>query len=96
MQTVSVMHIFFLLLQVGSHRRWDKRKKEPLRLVHRKVLRNWQVNCAMHAWAMPLRGERSTQDLTINNVLATPAQRFCHMSTLIADIRRGDAKREKE
>lgn len=42
----------------------QKNRGKPLRLVHRKVLRNWQVNCAMHAWAMQ-PGERSTQDLTI-------------------------------
>lgn len=42
----------------------QKNRGKPLRLVHRKVLRNWQVNCAMHAWAMQL-GERSTQDLAI-------------------------------
>lgn len=37
---------------------WDKRKEaKPLRQVHRKLLRNWQVNCATHAWAMA-PGER--------------------------------------
>lgn len=29
---------------------------KPLRQVHLKVLRNWQVNCAMHAWATALWG----------------------------------------
>lgn len=59
-------------------------KEKPLRLVHRKVLRNWQVNCAMHAWAMPL-GERSTEELTIITFLLTPAQRLSDDS-FITDI----------
>lgn len=50
--------------QVKSYVLGQKKGGEPLRLVHRKVLRNWQVNCAMHAWAMPPR-ERSTEDLVI-------------------------------
>lgn len=49
-------------VRANGMRCWDKRKEaKPLRQVHRKVLRNWQVNCAMHAWAMPL-GERRAQD----------------------------------
>lgn len=64
---------------------WDKRKEaKPLRQVHRKVLRNWQVNCAMHAWAMPL-GERRAQDLAIRTFWSTPAPHFT-MSTLLQTL----------
>lgn len=55
-------------VRVDGVRCWDKRKEaKPLRQVRRKVLRNWQVNCAMHAWAMPL-GERRAQDFSITTV----------------------------
>lgn len=69
-------------VRVNGMRCWDKRKEaKPLRQVHRKVLRNWQVNCAMHAWAMPL-GERRAQDLSITTFWSTPAPHFT-MSTLL-------------
>lgn len=54
---------------------------EALRLVLRKVLRNWQVDCAMHAWAKPL-GERSTDDLAILTLLPTPSQRLSPVSLI--------------
>lgn len=75
---------------------WDKRKEaKPLRQVHRKVLRNWQVNCAMHAWAMPL-GERRAQDLSITTLWSTLAQHFYNVN-LITDIAGDDANcRKKE
>lgn len=64
---------------------WDKRKEaKPLRQVHRKVLRNWQVNCAMHAWAMPL-GERRAQDLSIRTFWSPLARHFT-MSTLLQTL----------
>lgn len=72
-------------VRVNGMRCWDKRKEaKPLRQVHRKVLRNWQVNCAMHAWAMPL-GERGAQDLSITTFWSTPAPHFT-MSTLLQTL----------
>lgn len=69
----------------------QKKRGKPLRLVHRKVLRNWQVNCAMHAWAMQLR-ERSTQDLAI-----TTFYRHLHIIwsdvNFITGIKQGDVRK---
>lgn len=71
--------------RVNGLRCWDKRKEaKPLRQVHRKVLRNWQVNCAMHAWAMPL-GERRAQDLSIRTFWSALAQHFT-MPTLLQTL----------
>lgn len=56
----------------------QKKRGKPLRLVLRKVLRNCQVNCAMHAWAMPL-GERSTEDLTIATLCR-------HLHSIFSDV----------
>lgn len=41
---------------VGHMCRDNRRRGKPLRQVHLKVLRNWQVDCAMHAWATALWG----------------------------------------
>lgn len=52
-----------------------ERRRKPLRQVRRKVLRNWQVDCARHAWAVPL-GERRAQDTSIRTFWSTLALPF--------------------
>lgn len=66
----------------------NRRKGKPLRQVHLKVLRNWQVNCAMHAWATALwgalhagPGRYSSLLLGTCTPILSPLFFFCWMST---------------